>query len=164
MKDVAGICHGVLGLLNVKNSGKTYLIKGNKLTGFNWLEETLANRRKQVPFNLKAALKEKGAEYKKAFFPVTSHVIKDGSLNNSSKSFKLQRGGQGDNGCSKKTKSDKKAIQTILGANGPIGEVIERDLNRNYTSTIGLASRRPTKIDVSDTIFSANLYTAPKRM
>lgn len=105
MKDVASICHGVCGLLNAKDSGKTYLIKGNKLTGFNWLEETLANRRKQVSFNLKAALKERGAEYKKAFLPITSRVVKDGNLNNNSKSFLLQRGGQSDinkNGCSKK--------------------------------------------------------------
>lgn len=77
---VAAICHGVCGLLNVKDSAKTYLIRGKKLTGFNWFEESLANRRKQVPFNLEAALKERGAEYKKAFFPMTSHVIKDGNL------------------------------------------------------------------------------------
>ena len=64
----------------MKDSAKTYLIRDKKLTGFNWFEESLANRRKQVPFNLEAALKERGAEYKKAFFPMTSHVIKDGNL------------------------------------------------------------------------------------
>src|SRR5699024_11137530 len=79
-KVVAAICHGVLGLLNVKLSDNTHLIKGKKLTGFNWFEETLENRRKQVPFNLEAALKERDAEYNKAFFPMTSHVVKDGNL------------------------------------------------------------------------------------
>ena len=33
-----------------------------------------------MPFNLEAALKERDAEYKKAFLPMTSHVVKDGNL------------------------------------------------------------------------------------
>ncbi|HEX5154783.1 MAG TPA: type 1 glutamine amidotransferase domain-containing protein [Parafilimonas sp.] len=77
---VAAICHGVGGLLNVKLSGGEYLIKGKTITGFDWFEETLARRKKEVPFNLEAALKTRGANYKKAFIPMTSNVVVDGNL------------------------------------------------------------------------------------
>lgn len=79
-KMVAAICHGVGGLLNVKLSGGEYLIKNKTITGFNWFEESLANRKKEVPFNLEAGLKERGADYKKAFIPMTSKVEVDGNL------------------------------------------------------------------------------------
>lgn len=77
---VAAICHGVCGLLNVQLSGGEYLIKGKKLTGYSWFEETLARRKKEVPFDLEEALKERGADYEKAFIPMTSKVVVDGNL------------------------------------------------------------------------------------
>lgn len=77
---VAAICHGVGGLLNVRLSNGEYLIKGKSMTGFDWFEETLAGRKKEVPFNLEAAIKERGAHLKKALIPMTSHVIVDGNL------------------------------------------------------------------------------------
>ncbi len=79
-KMVAAICHGVGGLINVKLSDGTYLIKGKSMTGFNWFEETIARRKKEVPFNLEAAIKERGADYKKAFIPMTSNVVTDKQL------------------------------------------------------------------------------------
>lgn len=79
-KMVAAICHGVGGLLNVKLSDGEYLIKGKEITGFDWFEETIARRKKEVPFNLEAALKERGVIYKKAFIPMTSNVVIDGNL------------------------------------------------------------------------------------
>lgn len=79
-KIVAAICHGVCGLLNVKLSDGEYLIKGKKLTGFSWFEESLARRKDEVPFNLEEALKERGADYRKAFIPMTSEVVVDGNL------------------------------------------------------------------------------------
>ncbi|KAF2330605.1 type 1 glutamine amidotransferase domain-containing protein [Flavobacterium daemonense] len=79
-KKVAAICHGVGGLLNVKLSNGDYLIKDKKITGFNWFEESLAGRKKKVPFNLEAALKERNSDYKKAFIPMTSKVVVDGNL------------------------------------------------------------------------------------
>ncbi|MBO9618310.1 MAG: type 1 glutamine amidotransferase domain-containing protein [Niabella sp.] len=79
-KMVAAICHGVGGLLNVRLSNGVYLIKGKSMTGFDWFEETLARRKKEVPFNLEAAIKERGAHLKKAFIPMTSHVVVDGNL------------------------------------------------------------------------------------
>ncbi|MHC6199099.1 protease I [Elizabethkingia miricola] len=79
-KMVAAICHGVGGLLNVKLSNGEYLIKGKFLTGFDWFEETLARRKREVPFNLEAALKERGADLKKACIPMTSNIVVTGNL------------------------------------------------------------------------------------
>jgi putative intracellular protease/amidase len=79
-KMVAAICHGVGGLLNVKLSDGTYLINGKKLTGFDWFEESIARRKREVPFNLEASLKERGVIYDKAFIPMTSKVVVDGNL------------------------------------------------------------------------------------
>lgn len=79
-KKVAAICHGVGGLLNVKLSNGDYLIKGKELTGFDWFEESIARRKKEVPFNLEAELKARKVNYKKAFIPMTSRVVVDGNL------------------------------------------------------------------------------------
>ncbi|MEZ4910405.1 MAG: type 1 glutamine amidotransferase domain-containing protein [Saprospiraceae bacterium] len=79
-KIVAAVCHGVGGLLNVKLSNGEYLIKDKTITGFNWFEETLARRKKEVPFNLEKSLIERGSNYKKAFIPMTSKVLVDGNL------------------------------------------------------------------------------------
>lgn len=77
---VCAICHGVCGLLNVKLSDGRYLIEGKKLTGFSWFEELLAGRRKVVPFDLETALKERGADYRKALIPTIPQVIVDDNL------------------------------------------------------------------------------------
>ncbi|MBS0424000.1 MAG: type 1 glutamine amidotransferase domain-containing protein [Proteobacteria bacterium] len=79
-KIVAAICHGVGGLLNVKLSNGEYLIKDKTITGFNWFEESLANRKKKVPFNLEAQLRSRGSDYRKSFIPMTSKVVVDRNL------------------------------------------------------------------------------------
>jgi len=79
-KIVSAVCHGVGGLLNVKLSNDEYLIKDKTITGFNWFEESLAKRKKEVPFNLEAELKKRTSNYKKAFIPMTSKVVVDGNL------------------------------------------------------------------------------------
>ena len=77
---VSAICHGVSGLLNAKLSNGEYMIKGKKLTGFSWFEESLARRKEDVPFDLEALLKERGADYEKALIPMTSKVVVDNNL------------------------------------------------------------------------------------
>ncbi len=77
---VAAICHGVGGLVNVRLSNGEYLIKGKTMTGFNWFEETLARRKREVPFNLEAMMRKRGADVKKAFIPMTSNVVIDDNL------------------------------------------------------------------------------------
>lgn len=79
-KTVVAICHGVCGLLNVRLPGGEYLVKGKRVTGFSWFEESLARRKSVVPFDLEAALKERGADYRKALIPMTSEVVTDGNL------------------------------------------------------------------------------------
>lgn len=79
-KIVSAVCHGVCGLLNVKLANDDYLVKGKEITGYDWFEEVLVRRQKEVPFNLENELKRRGANYKKAFIPMTSNVCEDGNL------------------------------------------------------------------------------------
>lgn len=79
-KNVTAICHGVGGLLNVKLTNGEFLIKGKSMTGFDWFEEKLAGRKDEVPFNLEEAIKERGANLKKALIPMTSNTVIDGNL------------------------------------------------------------------------------------
>ncbi|MEN2412229.1 NAD-dependent epimerase/dehydratase family protein [Flavobacterium mesophilum] len=53
-------------------------------------------------------------------------------------------------------------MQTILGANGQIGEELARELKRNFTSEIQIVSRRAQKVNETDTVFSADLTNKEK--
>ncbi|MCJ7936257.1 MAG: NAD-dependent epimerase/dehydratase family protein [Chryseobacterium sp.] len=53
-------------------------------------------------------------------------------------------------------------MQTILGANGQIGEELARELKRNYTSDIRIVSRNASKVNDTDTVFSADLSDRKK--
>lgn len=77
---VGAICHGVGGLLNVKLSDGSHLISNKRITGFSWFEESLARRKREVPFNLEEELKKRNPQYSKAFIPMTSKVVVDGNL------------------------------------------------------------------------------------
>ncbi|WP_267739835.1 NAD-dependent epimerase/dehydratase family protein [Myroides injenensis] len=48
-------------------------------------------------------------------------------------------------------------MQTILGANGQIGEELARELKRNYTSDIRIVSRKPQKVNDTDELYAADL-------
>jgi len=48
-------------------------------------------------------------------------------------------------------------MQTILGANGQIGEELARELKRNFTPDIRIVSRKAKKVNDTDTVFSADL-------
>ncbi|KMQ60760.1 NAD-dependent dehydratase [Chryseobacterium sp. BLS98] len=48
-------------------------------------------------------------------------------------------------------------MQTILGANGQIGEELARALKQKYTSDIRIVSRNPVKVNDTDTVFPADL-------
>ncbi|MGR2663202.1 NAD-dependent epimerase/dehydratase family protein [Chromobacterium haemolyticum] len=51
-------------------------------------------------------------------------------------------------------------MQTILGANGQIAVELARELHDNYHSDLRLVSRKPRKVDASDTLLPANLLDA----
>ncbi|RBL89847.1 NAD-dependent epimerase/dehydratase family protein [Chitinophaga flava] len=48
-------------------------------------------------------------------------------------------------------------MQTILGANGQIGEELARELKRSFTSHIRIVSRKARKVNDTDSTFSADL-------
>lgn len=48
-------------------------------------------------------------------------------------------------------------MQTILGANGQIANELAKELRKNYTADIRLASRSPRKVNESDILSPANL-------
>ncbi|WP_106915313.1 NAD-dependent epimerase/dehydratase family protein [Chryseobacterium aurantiacum] len=53
-------------------------------------------------------------------------------------------------------------MQTILGANGQIGEELARELKRTFTSEIRIVSRNAKKINDTDEVFSADLSIREK--
>ncbi len=55
-------------------------------------------------------------------------------------------------------------MQTILGANGQIGEELARELKRNFTSDIRIVSRQAKKINDTDEVFPADLSIRKKAM
>ena len=60
---VSAVCHGVVGLLNIKLSNGKNLIDGVKVTGFSNSEEEALGLEKTVPFLTESALVDKGSEY-----------------------------------------------------------------------------------------------------
>lgn len=76
---VTAVCHGVVGLLNLKEDNGEYLIKNKKVTGFANIEEFLNGTLKKVPFLTETELKNRGAMYKRkrAF---ANYVVKDGRI------------------------------------------------------------------------------------
>lgn len=48
-------------------------------------------------------------------------------------------------------------MQTVLGAGGPIGEELVRELHRHFTSEVRVVSRKPERIDPADELVAADL-------
>lgn len=76
---VAAVCHGPAGLINIKLSDGTNLIKGKRLDSFTNAEEIANGTADIVPFMLQTALEEKGAIFDCAK-PWSDHVVTDGRL------------------------------------------------------------------------------------
>lgn len=77
---VAAVCHGVAGLLDLKDEQGQLLIKGKNITGFSDREELFSGLKDQVPFFLEDRLVSQGARYRKAWLPFTAFAITDGRL------------------------------------------------------------------------------------
>lgn len=76
---VSAVCHGVVGVLNLKITDNEYLIKNKCVTGFTNTEEWLSRKRNKVPFSTEDELKKRGAKYiKKRFFK--SYAVIDGRI------------------------------------------------------------------------------------
>lgn len=63
---VSGVCHGVVGLLNVPGEDGENLIAGKTVTGFTNTEEAAVGLEKVLPFLTEETLVKKGANYVKS--------------------------------------------------------------------------------------------------
>ncbi|PYG96546.1 type 1 glutamine amidotransferase domain-containing protein, partial [Arthrobacter stackebrandtii] len=77
---VAAVCHGVVGLLNIKLSDNSLLLKDRKVTGFSNIEEKLVELDNIVPFLTENELGGRGGVYSKHEDPWKPYVIGDGQL------------------------------------------------------------------------------------
>jgi len=74
---VASVCHGAVGLLNIRLSDGRLLIQGKRVTGFSNEEERLAELDRYVPFLTEDELVKRGARYEKADAPWQEFAIAD---------------------------------------------------------------------------------------
>ena len=77
---ISALCHGVSGLLDIRLSNGTYLIKNKFITGCSNFEEILSNNAKYLPFSLQDELMKRGAHYKKSSIPLHSFAIQSGRV------------------------------------------------------------------------------------
>ncbi|CAI8836069.1 hypothetical protein EMIT0P43_250004 [Pseudomonas jessenii] len=66
---VSAVCHGVAGLLDLKDEQGQLIISGRNITGFSDREELFSGMKSQVPFFLEDRLMKQGARYRKAWLP-----------------------------------------------------------------------------------------------
>ncbi len=76
---ISSVCHGIAGLLNVKDSSGQYIIKDKVITGFTQFEEVLSGKNKKVPFSTEKEAINRGADFRKKL-PFTSHGEIDGRI------------------------------------------------------------------------------------
>ncbi|AGW92808.1 MULTISPECIES: type 1 glutamine amidotransferase domain-containing protein [Cupriavidus] len=74
---VTSVCHGAVGLLNIKLSDGTLLINNKKVTGFSNQEEKLAGLDSHVPYLTETEMLARGAKYTKAPEPWQSFAVED---------------------------------------------------------------------------------------
>jgi len=74
------VCHGTVGLLNVKLSDGKNLVDGRAITSFSDAEEEAVSLTEAMPFALETELKGRGAKYSKAAEDWGSHVVTDGRI------------------------------------------------------------------------------------
>ncbi|MCY1488298.1 Molecular chaperone Hsp31 and glyoxalase 3 [compost metagenome] len=74
---VSSVCHGAVGLLNIKLSDGSLLIAGKEVTGFSNAEEQLAELDKYVPYLTEDEMVKRGARYTKAAEPWAPFAVAD---------------------------------------------------------------------------------------
>jgi len=77
---VSAVCHGAMGLLNIKLSDGSLLIEGKRVTGFSNEEERLVEMDRVVPILTEDELSKRGAEYQKAEEPWAPFAVSDQRL------------------------------------------------------------------------------------
>ncbi len=74
---VSAVCHGVVGLLNIKLANGEHILQQREVTGFSNAEETIIELDKIVPYLTESALIAKNAIYSKASEPWLPYAISD---------------------------------------------------------------------------------------
>ncbi|GAF20596.1 MULTISPECIES: type 1 glutamine amidotransferase domain-containing protein [Shouchella] len=76
---ISSVCHGAVGLLNIKTVDGAYLVEGKTVTGFTNEEEKMAELDQYVPYLTETELINRGANFQKAnaFEP---YAVEDGRL------------------------------------------------------------------------------------
>ncbi|MCO5611030.1 hypothetical protein L7F22_065279 [Adiantum nelumboides] len=78
-KVVAAVCHGPVGLVNIKAPDGEYIVKGRKVAGFTNSEEDAVGKTAFVPFLLEDKLKERGGHFQRGP-DWTPYAVADGKL------------------------------------------------------------------------------------
>lgn len=76
---LTSVCHGIAGMLNLRNMKGEYFIKDKSLTGFTNAEELIGGKAKKVPFFTENEARKRGADFKQDL-PYTSFAIQDGRI------------------------------------------------------------------------------------
>ena len=76
---IATVCHGIAGILNLKDMKGDYFIKDRDITGFTNAEELAGGKSKKVPFFTENEARKRGANFKQDI-PYKSYAIKDDRL------------------------------------------------------------------------------------
>ncbi len=79
-KIIAAVCHGLSGLLHVRDVTGLPLVMNKKVTGFTNQEESLVQLETVVPFMLETRLRQLGAKFENSTQPFASHAVRDGAL------------------------------------------------------------------------------------
>ncbi|OCA79908.1 peptidase C56 [Chryseobacterium contaminans] len=77
---VSSVCHGAVGLFNIKLSNGELLIEGKTATGFSNSEEIAAELADHMPYLTEDVLKSRGAHYVKADQDFIPFAVADGNL------------------------------------------------------------------------------------
>lgn len=76
---ITSVCHGIAGLLNIKDDQGDYLIANKQITGFTTAEEIIAGKKSVVPFLNQQVAQDHGANFvKKRTY--SEFAVQDGRL------------------------------------------------------------------------------------
>ncbi|TPR18118.1 type 1 glutamine amidotransferase domain-containing protein [Apilactobacillus timberlakei] len=76
---ITSVCHGIAGLLNIRDGNGKYLINKKNVTGFTKAEEMIAGKLKLVPFFNQEIAEQHGAIFKKRR-AYKEFVVQDGHI------------------------------------------------------------------------------------
>lgn len=76
---ITSVCHGIAGLINIKDADGKYIIEGRNITGFTKSEEMLAGKMRFIPFLNQEITEKRGAIFQKRR-AYREFVVQDGHI------------------------------------------------------------------------------------